>query len=330
MTTSRLVIATRRSALALRQAEWVKAELERRVPGLRVELLPMGTTGDRMRDQPLPQIGGKGLFTEELEQSLLRGEADLAVHSLKDLPTELGAGLTLAAIPEREDCRDVLLSRGGKRFAELPAGSVIGTSSVRRAAQLRRLRSDVHVAPLRGNLDTRLRKLREGATRGGTVNVSLDAIVLAAAGLHRMGWKEYITEYFPADVLLPPVGQGALGIEARAGDSSTLAVLAVLEDAWGRISATAERALLRHLGGGCQIPIAGYTHRESGGMILDAIVIRPDGSEVVAVRESSPVATTVAAEELGRRTADSLISRGAGRILESLGEAAASSPAEAP
>ena len=308
----------------------MKAELERRVPGLRVELLPMGTTGDRMRDQPLPQIGGKGLFTQELEQSLLRGEADLAVHSLKDLPTELGVGLTIAAIPEREDCRDVLVSRAGKRFAELSAGSVIGTSSVRRAAQLRRLRPDLRIAPLRGNLDTRLRKLREGTLPGGTVGGSLDAIVLAAAGLHRIGWKDQITEYFPAEVLLPPVGQGALGIEAQADDSQTLKVLAVLEDEWARISATAERALLRTLGGGCQIPIAAYTHRENGSVVLDAIVIRPDGSEVVVARESSPTATMAAAEQLGRKAAESLISRGAGRILESLGSANASPPAEAP
>ena len=308
----------------------MKAELERRIPGLRVDLLPLGTTGDRMRDRPLPQIGGKGLFTEELEQSLLRGEAHLAVHSLKDLPTELAAGLTLAAIPEREDCRDVLVSRSGSRFAELPQGSVIGTSSVRRAAQLRRLRPDIRVDSLRGNLDTRLRKVHEGTTRGKTGDNSLDAIVLAAAGLHRMGWKDQITEYFPADVLLPPVGQGALGIEARADDSPTLAVLMVLEDAWARISATAERALLCHLGGGCQIPIAAYTHREKGTIILDAIVIRPDGSEVVAVSESSSIATAAAAEELGRKTAASLISRGAREILDSLGSANAPASAEAP
>jgi hydroxymethylbilane synthase len=307
--------------LALRQSEWVKAEIERRVPGLRIELLPMGTTGDRLHSQPLPQIGGKGLFTQELEEALLRGEADFAVHSLKDLPTELAPGLTLAAIPEREDCRDAFLGRGGRHFVDLPKGGTIGTSSVRRAAQLRRLRPDVRIEPLRGNLDTRLRKLREGP---------LDAMVLAAAGLHRMGWKDQITEYFPADVLCPAVGQGALGIEARSGDSSTLTVLAAMDDFWARISATAERALLRHLGGGCQIPIAAYTHRENDGVILDAVVIRPDGSEIIQARESSSAATIDAAEALGHRTADSLLSRGAWRILESLGSANPPSAAEAP
>jgi len=276
LATSSLILATRRSALALQQSNLVKAELERKIPGLRVELLAMGTTGDRLRDLPLPQIGGKGLFTQELEEALLDGRAHFAVHSLKDLPTELGAGLIIAAVPPREDARDVLICRTGKSFADLPNGARIGTSSVRRAAQLRRLRPDARIEPMRGNLDTRLRKLRDGP---------LDAIVLAAAGVHRMGWKDQITEYFPEQVLCPAVGQGALGLEARADDHSTLRILAVLEDPWARISTTAERALLRHLGGGCQIPIAAYVQRETNGLSLDALVIRPDGSEMIQARE---------------------------------------------
>ena len=308
MATSSLILATRRSALALQQSNLVKAELERKVPGLHVELLAMGTTGDRLRDLPLPQIGGKGLFTQELEEALLDGRAHFAVHSLKDLPTELGAGLTIAAVPPREDARDVLICRTGKSFADLPNGASIGTSSVRRAAQLRRLRPDARIEPMRGNLDTRLRKLRDGP---------LDAIVLAAAGVHRMGWKDQITEYFPERVLYPAVGQGALGIEARADDNSTLQILAILEDRWARISTTAERALLRHLGGGCQIPIAAYTQQETNGLSLDALVIRPDGSEMIQARESASAVTIEAAEMLGRVTAENLLRRGARRILDS-------------
>jgi hydroxymethylbilane synthase len=268
----------------------------------------MSTTGDRLRAQPLPQIGGKGIFTQELEEALLQGRAQLAVHSLKDLPTELGHGLAIAAIPSREDPRDALASRGGKLFAELPEGARIGTTSVRRAAQLRRLRPDVHVEPLRGNLDTRLRKLREGP---------LDAVVLAAAGLHRMGWRHQITEYFPQHVLYPAIGQGALAIETRADDRSTLEAVALLEDSWVRIATTAERALLRHLGGGCQIPIAAYTERHGDGLALSALVIRPDGSESVQANEVADTISIGAAEELGRTAAEHLLRQGAGRLLDS-------------
>ena len=308
MPTPSLILATRHSALALQQSNWVKSELERKIPGARVELLTMGTTGDRLRHQPLPQIGGKGLFTQELEEVLLDGRAHFAVHSLKDLPSELGPGLTVAAVPPREDPRDALISRGGKPFAELPEGARIGTSSVRRAAQLRRIRPDVRIESLRGNLDTRLRKLRQGP---------LDAIVLAAAGLHRCGWGDQITEYFPVQVLYPAVGQGALGIEARAQDRSTLDALAVLEDAWARICVTAERALLRHLGGGCQIPIAAYTRREADGLALAAVVVRPDGSEMIQAIESVSEISVEAAERLGRTTADNLLRQGARRLLDS-------------
>jgi hydroxymethylbilane synthase len=304
---STLILATRRSALALQQSSWVKAELESLTPGLRVELLTLGTTGDRMQQQPLPSIGGKGLFTLELEEALLDGRAHFAVHSLKDLPTELGSGLTLAAVPRREDPRDVLITRSGLRFAELPADSKIGTSSVRRAAQLRRLRPAAQIEPMRGNLDTRLRKLREGP---------LDAIVLAAAGLHRMGWKEQITEYFSPNDLLPAVGQGALGIEARASDRSTLECLMVLEDTNARLAATAERALLRALGGGCQVPIAGYCQCATNKLTLEAIVIRPDGAELVHDSESIGAASLEAADDLGILVAERLLLRGARHILE--------------
>ena len=306
MQISPLILATRKSALALQQTNWVKSELERRIPGAQVRLLTLGTTGDRLRHQPLPQIGGKGLFTQELEEALLDGRARLAVHSLKDLPTELRPELTIASVPVREDPRDALISRTGKPFAELPQGARIGTSSVRRAAQLRRLRPDVRIEPLRGNLDTRLRKLRQGP---------LDAIVLAAAGLHRMDWRDRITEYFPEHVLVPAVGQGALGIQTRADDRSALEAAEVLEDSWARISTTAERALLRHLGGGCQIPIAGYAAREASKFVLHAVVLHPDGSEMIQVKEFASTVSIEAAEELGKLTAMNLLQQGGRRLL---------------
>src|SRR5581483_9524407 len=204
------------------------------VPGSRVEILTIRTTGDKLAQQPLPQIGGKGLFTKEVEDALLDRRAQLAVHSLKDLPTDLPQGLILACVPPREDPRDALISRNGARLNELRQGAVVGTSSIRRAAQLQRVRPDLRIEPLRGNLDTRLRKLRES---------SLDAIVLAVAGLRRMGFESHVTEILSEDILCPAVGQGALGIEARADDARTLQALAALEHPWARLAVTAERSL---------------------------------------------------------------------------------------
>ena len=291
--------------------------MERRSSGVHVELLTLRTTGDRVRSVPLPAIGGKGLFTKELEDALREGRAHIAVHSLKDLPTELPDGLLLACVPPREDPRDVWVSRDGKRLVELPRQARVGTSSLRRAAQLRRLRADLAIVPLRGNLNTRLRKLREGA---------LDAIVLAAAGMHRMGLGNEITEYFPPETLCPAVGQGALGIEARAGDAETLEHLAALEDPWARLTVTAERALLKHLGGGCQVPIAASSTRQDDRIALTALVVRPDGSELVQGTKLGPAgsanlqgeAAIRMAEALGRATAERLLAQGAGPILASL------------
>ena len=264
------------------QARWVEAELERLHRSVRVELLTLRTTGDRIRSVPLPEIGGKGLFTKELEDALRSGRAHVAVHSLKDLPTELPDGLTLACVPVREDPRDVLISRDGKRFADLPPQARVGTGSIRRAAQLRRLQPDLVIEPLRVNLQTRLRKLREGA---------FDAIVLAAAGLHRMGLGEQITEYFSSETLCPAVGQGALGIEARADDTKTWELLAALEDPGTRVAVTAERALLQHLGGGCQVPIAASAYRQDDRLTLTALVIRPDGSGAIQTLAFGPSGT---------------------------------------
>jgi hydroxymethylbilane synthase len=275
------------------------------------------TTGDRVRSVPLPEIGGKGLFTKELEDALRQGRAHIAVHSLKDLPTELPPGLIVACVPQREDPRDVWVSRDGKRPAELAPRARVGTSSLRRAAQLRRLRPDLKIVPLRGNLNTRLRKLREG---------SLHAIVLAAAGLHRMGLANVITEYFSPETLCPAVGQGALGIEAGAGDTETLERLSALEDPWARLTTTAERALLRHLGGGCQVPIAASATRDGDRVSLTALVIRPDGSELAQGTELGPPgsanlqgeAAIQMAETLGLKAAESLLGKGAASILASL------------
>lgn len=286
-----------------------------------MEILTIRTTGDNMAHQPLPQIGGKGLFTKEIEDALLDRRAHLAVHSLKDLPTDLPEGLVLACVPRREDSRDALISRTGARLNELPRGAVIGTSSIRRAAQLKRLRPDLRIEPLRGNLDTRLRKLRETA---------LDAIVLAVAGLRRMGLDAEITEILPEQILCPAVGQGALGIEARADDARTLNALAALEDDWARLTVTAERSLLKSLGGGCQIPIAATVARQDNRISLTAIVMRPDGGEMIAMEElstsianSSRAEAISIAEALGRKTAEKLLELGAARLL---GEVPAGQP----
>ena len=307
-----LTLATRGSPLALVQSRWVKSEIERTSPGVSVEILTIRTTGDANTHQPLPQIGGKGLFTKEVEDALLDRRADLAVHSLKDLPTELPAGLILGAVPKREDSRDAFLSRNGGRLSELRKGALVGTSSVRRAAQLLRMRPDFQIEPVRGNLDTRLRKLREGP---------FDAIILAVAGLKRLGFDGEITEILSPDILCPAVGQGALGIEARAEDRRTLQALALLEDASARLSVTAERALLKGLGGGCQIPIAATVERDGNAIRLRALVIRPDGSEIIeAVEISESIVGTESrlanAEALGAKTARSLLDKGAQRILQ--------------
>src|SRR5450755_1221269 len=235
-----LVIASRGSQLALWQARWVAAQLSAAGHPCRIEIVK--TTGDKITDVPLAKVGTKGLFTKEIEEALLDGRADLAVHSLKDLPTELPAGLVLAAVPPREDPRDAVV---GKKLADLPLGAKVGTSSLRRAAQLRQLRPDLQVESVRGNLDTRLRKLDEG---------QYDAILLAAAGLKRLGWGDRIAEILAPEKMCPAVGQGALAIETRAGSTA----VAALDHADTHIAVMAERAVLAALGGGCQVPIGAY------------------------------------------------------------------------
>jgi hydroxymethylbilane synthase len=297
-----LVIASRGSQLALWQAHWVQQQLAGLGYQSRVEIIK--TTGDKITDVPLAQVGAKGLFTKEIEEALLAGRADLAVHSLKDLPTELPAGLTLAATPEREDPRDAIV---GRRLADLPPRAKVGTSSLRRAAQLRKLRPDVRIEAVRGNLDTRLRKLAER---------QYDAIVLAAAGLKRLGWEDRIAEILPPEIMCPAVGQGALAIEtASAADDDLRAVCAQLDHAPTRGAVTAERALLGALGGGCQVPIGAYATVSDGRLCLLGVVVSPDGVDLVRDEAEGPVAD---AARIGRELGEALLGSGAAGILESV------------
>jgi hydroxymethylbilane synthase len=295
-----LVIASRGSQLALWQAHWVAARLAALGHACRIEIIK--TTGDRITDVPLAQVGGKGLFTKEIEEALLDGRADLAVHSLKDLPTELPAGLELAALPEREDPRDAVV---GKRLIDLAPGARVGTSSLRRAAQLRRLRPDVVVESVRGNLDTRLRKLAEG---------QYDAILLAAAGLKRLGWEDRIAEILPAEAMCSAVGQGALAIEARPGGAGWEACR-VLDHPPTRAAVTAERGLLAALGGGCQVPIGAHATVVDERVHLIAIVASPDGAALIRGEADGDASD---AEAIGRRLGADLLARGAKEILDAV------------
>jgi hydroxymethylbilane synthase len=295
-----LVIASRGSQLALWQAHWVERKLADQGRETRIEVIK--TTGDKITGVPLAQVGTKGLFTKEIEEALLEERADLAVHSLKDLPTELPEGLVLAGVPAREDPCDAIV---GRRLDELPAGAIVGTSSLRRAAQLRKLRPDLVVESVRGNLDTRLRKLDEGR---------YDAILLAAAGLKRLGWSDRIAEVLPPGVMCPAVGQGALALESRENGAGKDAC-AALDHPATRAAVTAERAVLAALGGGCQVPIGAHATVDDGRLRLLAIVASPDGTELVR-GESEGSVTDAAA--LGRDLAAELLARGARRILDAV------------
>lgn len=298
-----LVIATRRSPLALWQAEFVGRALESF--GRKVELLPLVTQGDRILDAPLSRVGGKGLFVKEIEEALLDGRADLAVHSLKDVPTKLPDGLVLGAILEREDPRDALCAPAHRTLESLPAGARVGTSSLRRRAQLLALRPDLRVVEIRGNVGTRMSKL-EG---------EVDAVILAAAGLRRLGLEDRITEVIAPEALLPAVGQGALAVEIREGDDETAALVRRLEHADTRDAVRAERALLARLEGGCQIPLAAHAEVEGDRLRLRARVGRVDGSLLL---EAEGEGTRAEAEAIGVRAAEELLARGADEILASL------------
>ena len=295
-----LVIASRGSQLALWQAHWVERQLTAAGHACRIEIIK--TTGDKITDVPLAKVGTKGLFTKEIEEALLDGRADLAVHSLKDLPTELPKGLVLAAVPEREDPRDAIV---GRRLADLPQGAKVGTSSLRRSAQLRKLRPDLVVESVRGNLDTRLRKLDEGR---------YDAILLAAAGLKRLGWADRIAEILDASLMCSAVGQGALAIETRSSGAGFQAC-AALDHPDTHAAVTAERGVLGALGGGCQVPIGAHATVQAGRLRLQAIVASPDGSELIRAESEGASAD---AEAIGHALGEELLARGARRILETV------------
>lgn len=294
-----LTIGSRGSQLALWQANHIRAQLEQFGETCRIEIIR--TTGDKITGVPLAKVGAKGLFTKEIEEALLDGRIDLAVHSLKDLPTELPQGLRLAAVPAREDPHDAL---AGRRLAELPRGAKVGTSSLRRVAQLRAARPDLQVESVRGNLDTRLRKLSEG---------QYDAVVLAAAGLKRLGWADRIAELLPFDTMCPAVGQGALAIETRDGAGAAAAVCARLEDAPTRAAVTAERAVLAELGGGCQVPIGAHAEISGSELRLIAIVGMPDGTHILRREAAGPPDNAL---RLGRELGQELLEAGARDILE--------------
>ncbi|HTR36174.1 MAG TPA: hydroxymethylbilane synthase [Bryobacteraceae bacterium] len=296
-----LTIGSRGSQLALWQAHWIQARLEGM--GEQCQLQIIHTTGDKITDVALSKVGTKGLFTKEIEEALLARAIDLAVHSLKDMPTELPSGLTLSAIPEREDPRDALV---GRKLTELASGARVGTSSLRRAAQLRAIRPDLEIENIRGNLDTRLRKLDEGR---------YDAIVLASAGLRRLGWDNRIAELLDPQVMCPAVGQGALAVETRADGGAAFQISERLEHAGTRIAVTAERAVLASLGGGCQVPIGAHATVEGNRLHLRAIVVSPDGSQMIRKEASGPIAD---AEALGRSVGGELLAEGGRQILEAV------------
>ena len=296
-------IATRKSALALWQAEFVKAELERFHADVRVELVPMSTQGDIILDTPLAKIGGKGLFVKELEQAMLDGRADIAVHSMKDVPVEFPEGLELHTICEREDPRDAFVSNNFANLNALPQGAIVGTSSLRRQCQIKALRPDLDIRDLRGNVNTRLGKLDDG---------QYDAIILAAAGLIRLEMESRIADYIDPEVSLPANGQGAVGIECRIDDEVTKALLAPLEHTQTRIRVNAERAMNRHLEGGCQVPIGAYALVDGEQVHLRGLVGAVDGSEILRDEVTGHVND---AEKLGIELAKKLLAQGADKIL---------------
>lgn len=308
---------TRESALALEQTGWVIDRLGELHPGLRFEVIGIKTQGDAILDVSLSKIGGKGLFVKEIEQALLDGRIDLAVHSMKDLPAAIPAGLVIAAVTRRVDPRDVLISPSGLGLDRLPPGARVGTSSLRRAAQLLHHRPDLDIVSLRGNIGTRLRKLDE---------LDLDAVVLAAAGLERMGWSNLMTEVLGPEICLPAAGQGALGIEVRAGDRATTALVAALDDPETALAVRAERALLGRLGGGCQVPIGAYARFEgpaveSRRLVLDGMVAAPGGRPLLRASRAADIVVTrdeanAVADRLGREVADALLEAGAQKILD--------------
>ena len=314
MTKELIRIATRGSMLALQQSGIIKAAMEKLWPEIRFELEIIRTTGDKITDVPLAKVGGKGLFVKEIEDALVDGSADMAVHSMKDVPAVLPPGLEIVAIPERGDPRDALIIRKGKTIGDLCHGALIGTSSLRRAAQIRAMRPDFAVRNLRGNLDTRLRKLDEGG---------FDAILLAAAGLKRMGWQDRVTMHMDPVEFIPAVGQGALGIEARSADYRMRHFLAPLNHSGTAVAIRAERSLLEELEGGCQVPIGGHARIAGKIVELSGLVASLDGVQLFRVVRTAPLQDAAA---LGKRVAVELLDLGARKILDEVYRSAAAGP----
>jgi len=298
-----IIVGSRGSRLALRQTELVLAELRARFPDRRFQVQEVRTTGDRRADASLAAIGGQGVFVKELEAALRARRVELAVHSLKDVPSELGRGLVLAAVTEREDARDAVVSRGRLRLAELPSGSRVGTGSLRRAVQVKALRPDLEVADLRGNVDTRLRKVEEG---------QVDAAVLAVAGLARLGYLERAAQILDTDAMLPAIGQGALTLEARADDAEVVEMASALDHRETRLTTAAERAFLARLGGGCRLPIAALGTVEDDSLRLRGLIADPEGRRALR-GEASGAASD--AEAVGVVLAEQLLAQGAGELI---------------
>ena len=313
MAPKQLRIGTRASQLALWQANWVKSELEKKYPGMEVTLTKIKTIGDKILDVPLAQVGGKGLFVKEIEEAMLRGEIDIAVHSMKDVPTDFPEGLGLHCITEREDPRDAVISRNVK-FADLPQGARIGTSALRRQAQLLKVRPDLEMCIIRGNVETRIRKLDDD---------KLDAVILAAAGLKRLGFTEKVAEYLDVDLSLPAIGQGALGIECRLADPVITETIDFFNHPATAYAVRAERALLKRCEGGCQVPIAAHGTVDGTTMRLVGFVAAVDGSRSVRGEISGPVEQC---EQLGIQLADRLLAEGGKAILEEVYQREFSSP----
>jgi hydroxymethylbilane synthase len=299
-----LRIGTRGSKLALAQSAWVKARIEREHPRVAVELVKIKTKGDKILDSPLSKIGGKGLFVKELEDALLRSEVDLAVHSMKDVPAELPDGLEISVFPKREDPRDAFVSLTCRTIDQLPKGATVGTSSLRRGAQLLHLRPDLRVIPMRGNVDTRLRKLDSG---------EVQALILASAGLRRLGLSKRISRLLPPKEFLPAVGQGMLGVELRKKDRMVKTVLEFLNDEKTEITARAERAFLKRLGGGCQVPLAGFARLRANVLYIEGLVAELDGSVILRKKMRGSCDKP---EDIGKALAEDLLSAGAEKILD--------------
>lgn len=303
-----VVIGSRGSPLAMIQAKWVKDHIQFFKPELDFHIKEISTSGDKITDVALAKIGGKGLFTKEIENELLSGVVDIAVHSMKDVPTALPEGLKIGAVPLREDPRDVLVSRDNMKLSGLPPGGVVGTCSLRRKAQLLAIRPDLRISDLRGNLDTRLKRIEEG---------KYDAIVLACAGIRRLGRQRIISETLDLDVIVPAVGQGALCIEIREGDSFVESLLEPLNHVEAEQAIRAERAFMAELEGGCQVPVGGHAQMEKGQLVLYGVVASLGGEKVVRTRDAGDPKNP---EELGKRVAGRLIMMGAREILEQIRE----------